>query len=147
MLDLFYVIHPGAYACNNFTNRNPTRQDYDYYCFVSQINGEEFCIGSPPNDNPPIHKCTDINGGIKFSFKRHGIGRMRFNQAGQQECQNYHPKYLQNLAKALGYQNYKVAIKTSGNHCRLAWIDASGSFQTSSGDSTLKLPNEVSFTE
>ena len=70
---------------------------------------------------------------------------MRFNQAGEILCQNYHPKYLQNLASALGYGYYKVSKKKTGNTCKLVWLNRNGDFESSSGDGLMELPYDVQF--
>ena len=71
---------------------------------------------------------------------------MRFNQAGQSSCYNYHPNYLGNLTKALGYSKFIIGEKSDENACRLAWLDANGNFQTTEGNMDLVLPRVVSFT-
>ena len=70
---------------------------------------------------------------------------MRFNKMGEASCQNYHPKYLQNLAMSLGYNTYKIDSKRTGNGCKLAWLDGSGNFQTTDGNFAMELPYDVSF--
>ena len=70
---------------------------------------------------------------------------MRFNKMGQEKCQNYHPDYLQNLARSLGYRNYRVDRKKTGNYCPLVWLDVSGKFQTTAGSFSIALPYNVSF--
>ena len=72
---------------------------------------------------------------------------MRFNEMGQEKGQNYHPHYLQNLAWSLGYRNYKVDIKKTGNSWPLVWLDSSGKFQATAGNASMALPHDVSFWE
>ena len=75
---------------------------------------------------------------------------MRFNKDGETYCQNYKIGYLQNLASALGYGNYKVNKKIAGSSCRSVWLNRTGYFESSStgeyeGDSEELFPNEVEF--
>ena len=55
---------------------------------------------------------------------------MRFNKDGEGICQNYHPDYLKNLARSLGYGNFRVDQKQTGNMCKMVWLDGCGKFQT-----------------
>ena len=70
---------------------------------------------------------------------------MRFNKISETNCQNYHLNHLQNLASSLGYSNYRVDVKKTGNSCTLVWLDSSGNFQTTAGSSAIELPFDVSF--
>ena len=70
---------------------------------------------------------------------------MRFNRAGEAICQNYHPDYLQNLASALGYNNYQINVADTGNYCTLVWLDESGGLDSSEGDAQMEEPYDVIF--
>ena len=105
---------------------------------------QEFCIGEPGSNFKPT-KCTDVSGGIRFEFSMFHNLPMRFNKKGKTICLNYHPDYLQNLATSLGYSTYVVNRTRSGNACTLVWLDANGNFQSASGDSSLELPFDVTF--
>ena len=91
------------------------------------------------------HNCTNIDRGIRFRFDEKRGGPMRFNRQGENVCHNYHPDYLQNLAKAIGYRTYRVDYKSIGNSCKLAYIDNNGKFKSISGDTSIKKPYDVSF--
>jgi len=133
-----------GYSCNDFTEGGDPYSHYDDYCFVSQIDTQEFCIGQSAAGGTKI-ECTNIDGGIRFEFDVPNHCPMRFNQAGEIICQNYHPDYLQNLAKALGYGHFRLNVTQTGNGCTLAWLDASGNLQTTWGNDELELPYDVSF--
>ena len=71
---------------------------------------------------------------------------MRFNKDGEGICQNYHPDYLKNLARSLGYGNFRVDQKQSGNMCKMVWLDGCGKFQTNNkGGSAIHKPYKVTF--
>ena len=70
---------------------------------------------------------------------------MRFNRQGETKCLNYHPDYLHNLARALGYKNYVIGYKKAGNLCRLAYIDDNGNFQITAGNSSIEKIYDVAF--
>merc|ERR1712136_431219 len=98
---------PLAYPCNDFSGGGRNDTNYDKYCFVSEITDEEFCIGQ--HDLGYVN-CSDIHNGIQFVFDKSRTWPMRFNRGGETNCQNYHPGYLQNLASALGYENYQINV-------------------------------------
>ena len=71
---------------------------------------------------------------------------MRFNKEGEGICQNYHPDYLKNLARSLGYGNFRVDQKQTGNMCKMVWLDGCGKFQTNNkGGSAIEKPYKVTF--
>ena len=71
---------------------------------------------------------------------------MRFNKDGEGICQNYHPDYLKNLARSLGYGNFRVDQKQTGNMCKMVWLDGCGKFQTNNkGGSAIEKPYKVTF--
>ena len=134
-----------AYSCNDFIDRaGGKRFKWHKYCFVSRITKEEFCIGySSTLDGT----CSDLIDGIRLAFSNEP---MRFNKAGETYCQNYNIGYLQNLANALGYGNYKVNTKRSRNGCRSVWLKSNGYFESSStaeygGDMGREFPQDVQF--
>ena len=124
---MYFVVVPVGYKCNDFVDRGNASSNYDNYCYPSKIDNQEFCIGQSENGTL---QCTDINGGIRFVFDAFKSYPMRFNIAGQTKCQNYPLSHLSNLARSLGYSNYRVDKQKTGNGCPLAWIDSSGKFQT-----------------
>ena len=132
-----------GYTCSDFINRGHSSSNYDYYCYQSQYDNQEFCIGQHGSSNDH-HQCTDINGGIRFVFN-HPYWPMRFNKAGKTFCQNYSLNHLQNLARSLGYINYRVNVKKRGNSCNLAWLDSKGHFRSSYGSIYNFLPYDVEF--
>ena len=91
-------------------------------------------------------ECTDVNGGIRLEFTF-----LRFMKVGQAQgspyglCQNYHPDYLQNLARSLGYDNYRVDSTRARNLCPLAFLDSKGNFRTIPGNYSIELPTNVTF--
>ena len=130
------------YDCNDF-EEGDSNNNFDKYCYESKIDSQKFCIGQHGTSIPI--QCTNINGGIRITFDVLGSHPMRFNQKGQTVCQNYHPDYLGNLARSLGYNYYRVHVKNSGNACTLVWLDSNGKFQSSTGNANLELPLDVSF--
>ena len=106
------------------------------------MNSEEFCIGQSGTSNI---QCTAINGGIRLVFDTGNSHPMRFNKIGETNCQNYDLNYLQNLASSLGYSNYKVDVKKTGNSCTIVWLDSNGNFQSTGGSSSMELPYDISF--
>ena len=134
---------PGnGYKCEDFKDGGSQTTDRDYYCYVSKFkdNSQEFCIGI----DHPYHECTDVSGGIRFEITL-SSRFIRFNRKGETACQNYHPAYLHNLAKSLGYSTYVVNMKKGVNACPLVWLDGYGNWQSSSGNATLELPFNVTF--
>lgn len=143
---------PGAFTCNDFKDRGSDWKDQHFaqYCFESRINSKEFCFGT---DWYLKHSCTDIDvnnhQGIRIDFPK---SPMRFNIATTYQlriCHDYHPNYLQNLAKALGYSNFRIDSKKAGTSCALAWLDASGNYQEKKRDkikdARIEKPYSVSF--
>ena len=59
---------------------------------------------------------------------------MRFTP-NNQDCQNYHPDFIENFAHAIGYADYEVLQTKPGNSCTRTWLDENGDFQTTDGDS------------
>ena len=139
-----------SYKCNDFVDRGDASSNYDNYCYRSKFDNQEFCIGQ--SENGTI-QCIDVNGGIRFVFDVSKRLPMRFNIAGQRKCQNYPlswKKDLANLARSLGYSNYRVDVQKTGNSCALAWIDSSGRFYPY-GDGlnenlrSMELPYDITF--
>ena len=122
---MYFVVVSMGYKCNDFMDRGDASSYYDKYCYPSKIDNQEFCIGQSENGTL---QCIDINGGIRFIFDVSKSWPMRFNIAGQTKCQNYPISGLANLARSLGYSNYRVHIEKTGNGCAFAWIDSSGKF-------------------
>ena len=144
LLKIFLIKIFSGYRCKDLKHLDDSDSThYDYYCFSSKIDGQQFCIGQ--YGVRKYHKCTDLHQGINFDFDKSGTAPMRFNRQGETKCLNYHPDYLQNLARALGYKNYVIGYKKAGNLCRLAYIDDNGNFQIMAGNSSIEKIYDVSF--
>ena len=141
-MKIFFIQLESFYDCNDFQD-GPSSSNYDKYCYESKIDSQEFCIGQSGTTTPV--QCSNINDGIRLTFDVGGSYPMRFNKKGETLCQNYHPDYLGNLARSLGFSSYRVDVKTSGNSCDLVWLDSNGNFQISTGNSLNEKPYDVSF--
>ena len=150
---MYFVVVSIGYKCNDFVDRGDASSNNDKYCYPSKIDNQEFCIGQS-SDKYSTLQCTDINGGIRFvSYASKSWPHaypLRFNIAGQTKCQNYPLSHLANLAKSLGYSNYRVDMQKTGNDCPLAFIDSSGKFRTygDKGDENLRSlekPYDITF--
>ena len=72
--------------------------------------------------------------------------QMRFNIEEETFGLNYHPDHLQNLARSLGYGNYRVDDKRSGNYLPMVYIDSCGNFiKTTRPDSSIEKPYDITF--
>jgi len=142
ILDTTAVIVTG-YGCKDlYDGGYEDFHNYDKYCYESKIDSQQFCIG---NYGGRIAECTDLSEGIQFVFDDGRSNPMRFNKMGESECQNYNPDYLGNLAWSLGYSNFTVNAKKSGNLCTFVSLDECGKFQTSQGINSVEKPYKISF--
>ena len=144
---LYFIQYFPGYSCQDLYDGGYEEfHNYDKYCYESKIDSQLFCIG---NYGGRIVECTDLNKGIQFVFDDGRSNPMRFNKMGESECQNYHPDYLENLAWSLGYSNYRVDGKKSGNGCRQVSLDSCGKFNViregGSRAGRVELPINVTF--
>jgi len=122
--------------CGDFQALGPS---YMKFCFT--LKGQTLCTGQ--HDNGKV-QCFDEASGIRFLYDWGATWPMRFTK-GNQDCRNYHPTYLKNFANAIGYANFQVMQQKSGNSCERTWINDSGLFQQTNGDSNSNLPYEVKY--
>ena len=131
-----------SYECDDFTVGN-SGSNYEKYCYDSRINSQKFCIGQ--TGTVSRIDCENIGSGIRLIFDVGKNHPMRFNEFGNTICQNYHLDYLKNLARSLGYINYRVDYKKSGDTCKSAWLDSNGNFQASTSSTSRRYPFDISF--
>ena len=122
--------------CGDFQVLGPS---YMKFCFT--LKGQTLCTGQHDNGNV---QCFDEPAGIRFVYDLGASWPMRFTK-GNQDCRNYHPTYLKNFANAIGYANFQIMQKKTGNSCERTWIDDNGMFQQMNGDSGSQLPYEIKY--
>lgn len=125
-----------AIKCGDFTYNGP---NYQQYCFT--VKAQTVCIGQTQGG---AITCTNTATGIRFTFDFTATWPMRFT-LNQPNCQNYHPAYLQNLAKALGYSSFTVNQTKTGNLCARTYLDNNLDFQVTSGDGNQALIYDINF--
>ncbi len=125
-----------AMTCGDFKNNGPS---YQKYCF--DLKGKTYCTGQHASGNA---QCTDTANGVKFVYDWAQTWPMRFTQNDQQ-CQNYHPTYIENFANAIGYANWNILQQKTGNSCTRTWLDTNGAFQQTSGDSNQSQIYEIEY--
>jgi hypothetical protein len=126
-----------ALKCSSFVNNGA---DYRQYCFT--LKGATLCIGQTSGG---LHSCTDVPGGVRFTFDLAKTWPMRFNNNAA-ICANYHPSFVANLGLALGYSKVNVTQTKSGNSCTRTYIDANGSYASVGGDANQAQIYTVDFT-
>ena len=140
-----------GYKCQDFIDGGNDDTNYDKFCYESKLDSQHFCIGQAGDADA---ECTDLNEGIQFVFKQPAFAGMssspmRFNKKGEENCQNYHTDHLEALAWSLGYSNYRVDGKKSGNGCRQVSLDSCGKFNViregGSRAGRVELPINVTF--
>ena len=105
-----------GYKCQDFIDGGDDKTNYDQFCYQSKVDSQHYCIGQASKYSDI--ECNDLSEGIQLFFGDSTPGTpMRFNKKGETKCQNYHIKHLKVLAKSLGYSDYKVNGKKSGNGC------------------------------
>lgn len=135
----------GVFAFNEFRKAMDCadfrRFDSNYRRWCFELKGQYYCTGNTSGGN---HTCQDTNRGVKFTFDWGRTWPMRFNN-NRNSCLNYHPNYIQNFAKAIGYANVSVLRRKSGNSCTRTWLDSNGNYRTTSGNSSQRQIYEVEF--
>jgi len=126
-----------ALKCSSFVNNGA---DYRQYCFV--LKGVTLCVGQTGGG---LHSCTEIPGGLRFTFDLAKTWPMRFNNNAV-ICANYHPNFVANLGLALGYSKVNVTQTKTGNNCTRTYIDANGSYASVAGDANQAQIYTVDFT-
>ncbi len=112
-------------ACTDFTFNGP---NYQQFCF--QLKGLTYCTGQTQNGNV---QCTPLANGIRFTYDFGATWPMRFTQ-NTPDCQNYHPDFIVNFARAIGYANHQVTQTKTGNSCVRTYLNDQGVFQSTGGD-------------
>ena len=137
-----------GYKCQDFIDGGVDYTNYDKFCYESKLDLQHFCIGQA--GSYADIECNDLNEGIQLVFGDSTISSpMRFNKKGEEKCQNYHTNHLKPLAWSLGYSNYRVDGKVSGNGCNQVALDKCGAFKIvkngGSGAARFELPINVTF--
>jgi hypothetical protein len=123
-------------SCGDFIYNG---NNYQQYCFT--LKSQTLCIGQTSGGS---YSCSDTTDGIQMIFDYSSSWPLRFT-ANTPSCQNYHPDYIQHLAWALGYENYTIDVTKTGNSCTRTYIDSSGYFQSTGGDSGQAQIYDISF--
>jgi hypothetical protein len=118
-----------AMRCADFVDYSAnSSHKYRKYCFT--LKSQILCTGQHGQGNVA---CTETARGIRFVYDYAQTWPMRFTK-NTDNCENYHPDWIQNFAYAIGYSKYTITLTKTGNYCPRTYIDNNGLFQITSAD-------------